>query len=97
MDHVEPAGRPVRRVGQPRRGERQVDKACLVGPWIKEIGPKPEDGQSIWPDRTRDTQDERFGEELRLADGARATAWLRHKDEGLERDLRCLALARGVM
>ncbi|WP_369363418.1 hypothetical protein AB5L52_09845 [Streptomyces sp. CG4] len=70
--------------------------ASLINPWIKEIGSRPEGGQSIWPDRTRDTPDERFGEELGLADGARATAWLRHKDDGLERDLRCLAPARGA-
>ncbi|MEV7359334.1 hypothetical protein [Kitasatospora sp. NPDC091276] len=68
----------------------------VVEAWVREIGRRPEDGESIWSAPVHDPHDPRFGADLGLADGDRATAWLRHGGESVEYDLRCLAMARGA-
>ncbi|MEV7124039.1 hypothetical protein [Kitasatospora griseola] len=68
----------------------------VIGPWIEEIGPRPTDGESIWPTAVHDPYDPRFGADLGHADGARMTARLGYDDRFKQYDLRCLAMARGA-
>lgn len=70
--------------------------AGVIEPWVAEVGPKPESGGSYWPQDVHDAQDARFGEELGLAAGAQKAAWLAYDDRDRERNLRLLAMARGV-
>ncbi|MFD3970004.1 hypothetical protein [Streptomyces cyaneofuscatus] len=70
--------------------------AKAVEPWCEEVGPRPPSGEGIWPERVREPQDPRFGWELSLADGARTAAWTVYEDRHRERNLRLLAMARGV-
>ncbi|WP_159395221.1 hypothetical protein [Streptomyces albireticuli] len=70
--------------------------SSVIEPWAGEIGRRPEERESIWPEQVHDVHDPRFGDWLGLADGARTTAWLTFRDQDIERNLRCLAMARGV-
>ncbi|MFB7947843.1 hypothetical protein ACFC6L_23345 [Kitasatospora phosalacinea] len=68
----------------------------VIEPWIEEIGPRPTEGERIWPPAVHDPYDPRFGADLGHADGARMTAWLGYDDRFKQYDLRCLAMARGA-
>ncbi|MFH9610716.1 hypothetical protein [Streptomyces sp. NPDC017448] len=70
--------------------------ASVIEPWVTEVGPRPPSEGGIWPQYIHDVQDARFGEELGLAAGARSAAWLAYDDRDRERNLRLLAMARGV-
>ncbi|MCX4745952.1 hypothetical protein OG455_10510 [Kitasatospora sp. NBC_01287] len=70
--------------------------ADVIEPWVREVGPRPEDQQSLWPGHQRSPHDPYFGEHLGMAQGATRTAWLAHEPAGGERNLRLLAMARGV-
>ncbi|MEV4440823.1 hypothetical protein AB0K09_17730 [Streptomyces sp. NPDC049577] len=70
--------------------------SSVIEPWAGEIGRRPEGRESIWPERVHDVHDPRFGDWLGLTDGARTTAWLTFRDQDIERNLRCLAVARSV-
>ncbi|GGX64704.1 hypothetical protein [Streptomyces hiroshimensis] len=68
----------------------------VIESWAGEIGPRPEEHERIWPERVHDVHDPRFGDWLSVTDGARRTAWLTFRYQDGERNLRCLAMARGV-
>ncbi|MEU4585868.1 hypothetical protein AB0F92_27885 [Kitasatospora aureofaciens] len=70
--------------------------ADVIEPWAREVGPRPEDRESLWPQYPRSAHDPLFGEDLGLAKGARRAAWLAHGHQDAERNLRLLAMARGV-
>ncbi|MFJ9977912.1 hypothetical protein [Streptomyces cyaneofuscatus] len=70
--------------------------AKVIEPWREEIGPGPASGEGWWPERVREPQDPCFGSQLGLADGARMAAWMAYEDHHRERNLRLLAMARGV-
>ncbi|MFE2042858.1 hypothetical protein ACFXAZ_18405 [Streptomyces sp. NPDC059477] len=70
--------------------------ASVIEPWVAEVGPRPPSEGGIWPQDVHDVQDPRFGAELGLAAGARSAAWLAYDDRDRERNLRLLAMARGV-
>ncbi|MEV6423657.1 hypothetical protein [Streptomyces sp. NPDC051662] len=68
----------------------------VIEPWVAEVGPRPQSEGGIWPQHVHDVQDARFGEELGLVAGAQRAAWLPYDDRDRERNLRLLAMARGV-
>ncbi|MFJ3435365.1 hypothetical protein ACIPMU_17605 [Streptomyces cyaneofuscatus] len=70
--------------------------AKVIELWCEEVGPRPASGEGMWPERVGEPQDPRFGWELSLADGARMAAWTVYEDRNRERNLRLLAMARGV-
>ncbi|MET8700048.1 hypothetical protein ABZW10_14435 [Kitasatospora sp. NPDC004723] len=70
--------------------------ASLIKPWAERIGTEPETGTSLWPQPALDADDPRFGAELGLEDGGPLAAWLAFDDRDRERNLRLLAIARGV-
>ncbi|MFF0416522.1 hypothetical protein ACFYUY_39615 [Kitasatospora sp. NPDC004745] len=70
--------------------------ADVIEPWVREVGPRPEGRESLWPQYPRNAHDPLFGEDLGLAQGATRAAWLGYEHENAERSLRLLAMARGV-
>ncbi|MFJ6141109.1 hypothetical protein [Kitasatospora sp. NPDC092286] len=70
--------------------------ADVIEPWAREVGPRPEDRESLWPQYPRSAHDPLFGEDLGLAQGATRAAWLAYEHQDAERNLRLLAMARGV-
>ena len=70
--------------------------ADVIEPWVREVGPRPEGRESLWPQYPRSAHDPLFGEDLGLAQGATRAAWLGYEHEDAERNLRLLAMARGV-
>ncbi|MFJ4005097.1 hypothetical protein ACIPWL_16850 [Streptomyces sp. NPDC090023] len=72
--------------------------AALIDPWSSELGKRPEDRDSWWPERIRNADDPAFGERLGLNSGAQQAAWMVFGDEARQRErhLRLLAVARGV-
>ncbi len=67
-----------------------------IEPWVREIGPRPDVRESLWPERLLSQHDPLFGGDLSLAQGATRAAWLVHEPTDAERNLRLLAMARGV-
>ncbi|WP_371519689.1 hypothetical protein [Kitasatospora sp. NBC_01300] len=70
--------------------------ADVIEPWAREVGPRPEGQESLWPQYPRSAHDPLFGEDLGLAHGATRAAWIGYEHEDAERNLRLLAMARGV-
>ncbi|WP_153523703.1 hypothetical protein [Streptomyces jumonjinensis] len=72
--------------------------AALIEPWSNEVGQRPENQDRWRPGHLRSADDPLFGEELGLNSVAQQAAWLAFGDEARvrERNLRLLAMARGV-
>ncbi|MER5640319.1 hypothetical protein ABT095_25655 [Kitasatospora sp. NPDC002227] len=70
--------------------------ADVIEPWVREVGPRPEDREGLWPERVREPHDPLFAEDLALAQGATRAAWLVFDEAQAEPNLRLLAMARGV-
>lgn len=68
----------------------------VIDPWVREVGPEPEDRANLWPEHTRVPHDPLFGEDLGLAHGATRAAWQAYYPADSEPNLRLLAMARGV-
>ncbi|MFE3068500.1 hypothetical protein [Streptomyces sp. NPDC059247] len=69
----------------------------VINPWMKEIRPIPEADEGPHPGHAGPGQDDHSGADMGLAAGARtAVRWV-HGERAKERNLRLLAMARGVL
>ncbi|MFJ6619947.1 hypothetical protein ACIQOW_20525 [Kitasatospora sp. NPDC091335] len=69
---------------------------AVIEPWAAEVGPRPGDRLSLWPEHLRSPHDPLFGEELGLSQGATRAAWLVQHEANGQHNLRLLAMARGI-
>ncbi|MGW9369290.1 hypothetical protein ACWGVR_04635 [Streptomyces xanthophaeus] len=68
----------------------------VINPWIKEVHPSPEIDEGLSADHDNTGHTDRLGVDLGLAAGAQAAVRWTHGERAKERNLRLLAIARGV-